>query len=200
MVLSASSLLIVVLLMLAIYILWRQKFKKWRHLPSPFSPLMFVIMSAFTSNNPVLLRRLHRKYQKVTWLYLIYHNLHFQDGLCFLPLVRIPLLLVGDFNKIKCLCSNPGIKITDYKWSLFNLIRQSRAFHCAEWSCLQIHPWFSVAKAGKNIWGTEQSGRSLERAKKLHGQNIEYTWFEKLKLGRYVGSRKVLPMLGSQKG
>ena len=116
MVLSTSPLLcLIALLMLAIYILWRQKFKKWRHLPGPFSPLMFVIMSAFTSNNPVLLRRLYRKYQKVTWLYLIYHNLHFQDGLCFLPLLRIPLLLVGDFNKMKCLCSNPGIKIRGNK-------------------------------------------------------------------------------------
>ena len=116
MVLSTTSLLILIaILMLAIYGVWRQKFKKWRHLPGPFSPLMFVIMSAFTSNNPVLLRRLYRKYQKVTWLDLIYHNLLFQDGLCFLPLVRIPLLLVGDFNKIKCLCSNPGIKITGNK-------------------------------------------------------------------------------------
>ena len=84
MVLSTSSLLcLIALLMLAIYVLWRQKLKKWRHLPGPFSPLMFV----FTSNNPVLLRRLYRKYQKVTWLYLIYHNLHFQDGFCFLPLL-----------------------------------------------------------------------------------------------------------------
>ena len=84
---------------------WKQKFKKWSHLPGPFSPLMYVMMSAFTSNNPLLMRRLYKKYQKVIIfnlpnLLFLNQNISFQDGLCFLPLIKVPLLLVGDFNKM----------------------------------------------------------------------------------------------------
>ena len=55
-------------LMLLVHILWKQKHKPWRHLPGPgpFSPLLFIMMSAFTSNNTMLLRRLYNKYQKVS--------------------------------------------------------------------------------------------------------------------------------------
>eukprot|EP00092_Neocalanus_flemingeri_P026680 GFUD01028927.1.p1 GENE.GFUD01028927.1~~GFUD01028927.1.p1 ORF type:complete len:507 (+),score=66.69 GFUD01028927.1:38-1558(+) len=87
--------IIIPFLLLAIFLTWRQKFKKWSHLPgSWWSFLEFVILSVYNPNSPLLLRRLYRKYQ--------------QDGLCFLPLFKIPLLLVGDFSKLKCLCSHPG--------------------------------------------------------------------------------------------
>jgi len=91
---SSFLFLLSLLSILVFYTLWKHKFKRWRHLPGPFSPLSFVFESAFTSNNPVLLRKLYNKYER--------------EGLCFLPLVKIPLLLVGDFSKIKWLCSNPG--------------------------------------------------------------------------------------------
>ena len=99
-------------LLLFIYLFWKQKFKKWSHLPGPFSPLMYVIMSAFTSNIPLLMRRLYKKYQKVIFNFLIKlvfnKNIFIQDGLCFLPLIKVPLLLVGDFKTMKKLLIHPG--------------------------------------------------------------------------------------------
>ena len=120
-------------ILLSMHFFWKQKFKKWSHLPGPFFPLMYIIMSAFSSNNPVLMRRLYKKYQKVMifdhLIRLFLHmNIMSQDGLCFLPLIKVPLLLVGDFNKMKCLFSHPGMNFGPSRelalptWWIFSLV------------------------------------------------------------------------------
>ena len=129
MVFSSLLFLGICLLLLLIYLFWKQKFQKWSHLPGPFSPLMYVMMSAFTSNNPLLMRRLYKKYEKViifNFLIKLFlnKNIVIQDGLCFLPLIKVPLLLVGDFNKMKKLFNHPG--------SYFGLIKVQVM---SEWHC-----------------------------------------------------------------
>ena len=69
-------------LMLLVHIFWKQKHKPRRHIPGPgpFSPLMFIIMSAFTFNNTMLLRRLYNKYQRVFIYYQIQPTMIMQTG------------------------------------------------------------------------------------------------------------------------
>merc|ERR1719186_2456535 len=75
------------------WLLTRQ-LKRWSHLPGPVSPLVFVVMAAFSRDNSQLLRRFYTKYQR--------------NGLCFVPLMKIPLLFLGDYRIIKHFCSHPG--------------------------------------------------------------------------------------------
>ena len=88
-----------------------RKMGRWKGLPGPYTPLVFVLKSLFTSNNVIIWRETYKKYQKVNKLlknlksndFIVY-----QGGLCFIPLMNVPLLFVGNFNTLKFLYNHPG--------------------------------------------------------------------------------------------
>jgi len=100
---SPLVLIILSILLMTLYLHWilTRKLKRWSHLPGPSSPLVFLIMSAFSSDNSVLLRRFYTKYQK--------------NGFCFVPLMNIPLLFLGDYRIIKYFSSHPGLNLIVYR-------------------------------------------------------------------------------------
>ena len=71
---SPLVLIILSIVLMTLYLHWilTRKLKRWSHLPGPLSPLVFLIMSAFSSDNSVLLRRFYTKYQKVIMIPFIY--------------------------------------------------------------------------------------------------------------------------------
>jgi len=72
-----------------------RKMGRWKSLPGPYTPLVFVLKSLFTSNNAIIWRETYNKYQK--------------GGLCFIPLINVPLLFVGDFKTLKFLYNHPDV-------------------------------------------------------------------------------------------
>ena len=88
-----------------------RKMGRWRNLPGPYTPLVFVLKSLLTSNNVIIWRETYKKYQKVNKLlknlksndFIVY-----QGGLCFIPLMNVPLLFVGNFNTLKFLYNHQG--------------------------------------------------------------------------------------------
>jgi hypothetical protein len=92
------------------------KMSRWMHLPGPCTPLLFVFKSLCNSNNVIVWRETYKKYQKVSLedigntskILIIY-----KDGICFVPLMNIPLLFVGDFEKLKLLYNHPGAVFND---------------------------------------------------------------------------------------
>ena len=110
---SGVMTVICILFFLGLIFHWLMVYKMshWMHLPGPCTPLVFVFKSLCNFNNVIVWRETYKKYQKVSLKKIDNKSLLliiYQDGLCFIPLMNIPLLFVGDFRKLKLLFSHPG--------------------------------------------------------------------------------------------